>query len=134
MSVQIGIPFSLDPNGFISERSTPETQAHDRVESLVQTEPGERVMLPNYGVSASALVFEPDKNIVQNELVQKITFQAAQWEPDIIINVVNIPDNLDEVGTAGIAVNYAVRNNSSIGNQYAVIGPSGVILQKTLRV
>lgn len=134
MSVQIAVPFSLDPNGFISERATPAQQAHDRVQVLVGTEPGERVMLPNYGISASELIFEPDKSIVQNELVQQVKTQAATWEPDIIINVVNIPDDLEQQGTAGIEVDYAVRNTSDIGNQYAVIGPGGVLLQKTLRV
>jgi hypothetical protein len=133
MSVQVTVPFALDPNGAISKRTDENLQAFDRVQALVNTQPGERVMLPNYGIRATELVWEPDVSIVSNELTQQLAYQSALWEPNLDIRISRLPESPDE-GTAGIEFDYSIKTGPTTGNQYAVIGPSGVLLQKTLRV
>lgn len=134
MGVQVSVPFALSPDGSISKRTDPDMQAFDRLQSLLNTEPGERVMLPDYGISATSLIFDPDVDYVRNELNNQIQYQSTIWEPDIEIRTVIVPDDVAEQGTAAIQVEFQVRTNVAQGNQYAVIGPSGVLLQKTLRV
>lgn len=58
-------------------------QAGQHVTSLVSTNPGERVMLPGYGVALSALVFAPNNLAVVATVQQDVVKALAQWEPGL---------------------------------------------------
>lgn len=102
MSNEILTPFQLTPSGAIAVTTDPGVQAEQHVTSLVSTTPGERVMLPSYGVALAALVFAPNDPVVVGTIQQDVTQALAQWEPSIIVNSVSPAAGQDP--TTGMAM------------------------------
>jgi hypothetical protein len=57
-SIEISVPFSIDPSGDIAVVSDPVRRACQYLQALALTSPGERVMRPTYGVGLRRMVFE----------------------------------------------------------------------------
>jgi hypothetical protein len=89
VSIEIQTPFQLTPSGAIAVTTDPGVQAQQHVTSLVSTSPGERVMLPAYGVPLAALVFASNDPVVVATIEQDVTTALAEWEPSIIVNSVS---------------------------------------------
>ena len=53
------------------------------LKNLVLTAPGERVMLPDFGVGARRFLFEPNTGLVFSDLKSKITSQVTKYLPFI---------------------------------------------------
>jgi|ERR1700682_3549581 len=83
---------------------------------ILDTEPGERVMRPDFGAGLRGLVFEP-VNVRLVALVQHRVEQAlTQWEPRIDVKAVTV--NTDEAtsGKLKVEVGYVVRATNSFYN------------------
>ena len=102
MSTEIVAPFQLTPSGSIATTKDPRVQAQQHVTALVSTNPGERVMLPGYGVGLAALVFAPNSPVVTATIQQDVAQALAQWEPSIIVNGVSPAAGADP--TTGVAM------------------------------
>lgn len=89
MSTELLTPFQLTPSGAVAVTTDPGVQAQQHVTSLVSTNPGERVMLPAYGVPLASLVFASNDPVVVATIEQDVTNALAQWEPSIIVNSVS---------------------------------------------
>lgn len=129
---QLSLPFALDVDGSLREHVDPDKQVGDRLRSLVETEPGQRVMLPTYGMALSGMVFEPDDEIVQNEVDRELRDQASMWEPEVEIQAVSLPVASDEEGGVGLQIQWERTGSArswgaATGTKRAVIGTSGVI-------
>lgn len=83
MSIEIAIPFRLDTEGRIASESNPNRQIRQHVMSLINTEPGERVVLGDYGVALSDGLFENDDETVAIDLGDEIMAAFARWEPGV---------------------------------------------------
>lgn len=109
MSTEILTPFQLTPSGAIAVTTDPGVQAQQHVTSLVSTTPGERVMLPGYGVPLAALVFSPNDPVVVATIEQDVTAALAEWEPSIIVNSVSPAAGADPTqGVAMVNVDFQV--------------------------
>lgn len=135
MGRQMSIPFKLDANGLISEQSNLDKQVGERLMALVGTEPGMRVMLPDYGVAINGLVFEDDDDIIQTELTNAVQEAANRWEPGAVIKAVeNNSDKLD--GISGVQIDFEridgpeFRRSQVVGVNKVTIGPGGVIREE----
>ena len=53
------------------------------LKNLVLTSPGERVMLPDFGVGARRFLFEPNTGLVFSDLKSRITSQLTKYLPFI---------------------------------------------------
>lgn len=114
MAKEIFMPFSLNDDGGIAVTENSDTQVRQHVISLVSTEPGERVMLPDYGVNISQYLFDPNDYHMNDELNQKVHTAVQTWETGIIVSdTIPVPDK-DEISLARIEVKYA--RISSNGN------------------
>ena len=58
--------------------------------SLLLTNPGERVMLPEYGTPLATIIFEPNDNAVIEQVREMIINSIATWEPRIVVQNINI--------------------------------------------
>lgn len=58
--------------------------------SLLLTNPGERVMLPNYGVNLRQFLFEPNDAALQSQVRNLIIAQLNIWEPRVVIEQIDI--------------------------------------------
>ncbi len=129
MAVNFSVPFSLTPTGQVSTTDDPNQIGSDRMESLIGTYPGERVMLPGYGVNIPAQLFAAD--IVENE--QRIAIQVQQavntWEPTLILNSVTVKSVSQEPGISRINVKYSLSTNNQLTpSKTAVLLVGGTII------
>lgn len=107
MSQEILFPFQLNASGGIAVTEDPNVQAEQHVTSLVSTAPGERVMLPAYGVALEALVFGSNDPVIVATIQQDVTQALANWEPAIIVTGVSPAANADpSQGVAMVNVDY----------------------------
>jgi phage baseplate assembly protein W len=124
------IPFALTPSGQVQTTSNPNQIANDRVEAVVGTYPGERVMIPDYGVDLPSFVFSPDIPAQQSILVTKIKSAINQWEPSIILeNVVPVTSQSD-VGIIDVNVEFTLSNDPNLTPvQIATVEVGGRVVQ-----
>ena len=57
---------------------------------LLLTNPGERVMLPDFGTPLRKLVFEPNDPTLEVQAKKMIADAIARWEPRIEINNISV--------------------------------------------
>jgi|SRR5579862_834484 len=108
------VPFSLTATGQVSTTSDPSQIGEDRMESLVGTYPGERVMIPDYGVNIPAQLFSSDVEVEQPVISLQIQQEVAKWEPTLVLNDVTVQQISQEPGISRINVEYSLSNNSQL--------------------
>lgn len=100
-------PFALTAQGKVATTVDPDQIALQRVESIVETPPRERVMLGNYGVDLPHYLFSPGVDTATVEIENDVAAQLAIWEPTI--NVIDvIPDmSQAQVGIVSVDVEFS---------------------------
>jgi phage baseplate assembly protein W len=107
MSTEIQTPFGLTPSGGVASTANPATQTQQHIQTLVSTNPGERVMLPKYGVPLSSYVFGADADVVSTAIGQNVSAAVAQWEPSVsLLDIVPVISDTSE-GNAQVKIEYA---------------------------
>lgn len=89
MSVTITLPFAFDANGSVATTTSERKQLLDRVQAVVATLPGDRVMRPTYGVDTTKFLFMPSPDLAAAEIKQAITAGVALWEPSAVVRQVD---------------------------------------------
>lgn len=132
MSIEIAAPFQVNSSGSIATTTNPQVQAQQHVTSLVSTQPGERVMLPTYGVSLNALVFAPNDPAVVTTIRTDVTNAIAQWEPTLIVqSVTPVPGADPTQGQAAVNVDYTIAgtmNTPGVSVQTATVLVGGSVI------
>jgi uncharacterized protein len=93
-NIAIGVAFPLNGSAVFNSSYTTQDQAKSNLINVLLTEPGERVMEPNFGVGLKKLLFE--NQIKEDELEGRIKDQCAFYVPEIdITNLIIqiIPDS-----------------------------------------
>lgn len=123
------IPFSLTPTGQVNTVDDPGTVGTDRMESLIGTYPGERVMLPEYGVNIPAQLFSSNLEAEQSVLSLQIQRSVQNWEPTLILNSVSVQSVSQEPGISRINVQYSLSaNNQLTPSKTAVVLVGGTVI------
>lgn len=93
----IGAPYPIikHPRGFLRTVHGVDSLRADLL-SLLLTNPGERVMLPTYGVALRKLIFEPGDTILVEQAREMIVTAIRTWEPRITVESIDITTNPDE--------------------------------------
>jgi len=112
--MNFSVPFSLTPNGKVSTTSDPNQVGSDRMESLIGTYPGERVMLPDYGVNIPAQLFSSNMEQEQTIIALQVQQEVAKWEPTLVLNEVTVQTVDQEPGIARINVQYSLSANNQL--------------------
>lgn len=87
-------PLAKTPRGILAQKTGVEQIKADLLQLLL-TNPGERVMLPNYGTPLRELFFEQNDKELINRARQVISQAILTWEPRIVVTnleVTNMPD------------------------------------------
>jgi phage baseplate assembly protein W len=82
---------------------------------IIGTDPGERVMRPDFGAGLSAFVFEPMTPATLESLRLRVQEALVDWEPRIDVEKVTVTAVPDE-GKALIDVRYRVRATNAHHN------------------
>jgi uncharacterized protein len=83
---------------------------------ILETEKGERLMRPDFGVGLRRLMFRP-LNTATKALVQKeITDALVEWEPRIDVESVIAREDRAREGVLLVSIRYAVRATNTFYN------------------
>jgi phage baseplate assembly protein W len=135
MPTEILYPFALNTDGSIAITADPNAQINQHIESLVSTQPGERVMLPAYGVNTFGQLFAPDDNVATAALLNDVTAAMQTWEPNVnVANIVSasVPGSFYPGGTTGIQIDWspvAVQSPAAAGTITATILVGGDVIE-----
>lgn len=113
MAVEILIPFALDSKGALAVTSDLDRMANQHVRSLIATNPGERVMLADYGVPLAETVFEPNNNLAPT-LAEQIRQQLTKWEPSLTITGLTPKLGTEGQGIVDIEVDFTRLDSTDI--------------------
>ena len=87
----LGAPYPIvrNPRGLLSTQGDVNQIKSDLL-CLLLTNPGERIMLPEFGTPLRDLMFEPDDDIIINEARDMIINAITTWEPRINISAIDV--------------------------------------------
>jgi phage baseplate assembly protein W len=83
---------------------------------IMGTDPGERVMRPDFGAGLRAFVFEPLNPATMEALRQRVNEALVDWEPRIDVERVSASAAAEAAGKVLIEVSYRVRATNSHQN------------------
>ena len=107
MTGQLSFPLRVDGTG---RSATADGDAHVRelVELVLLTDPGERVMRPDFGCGARALVFAPVDDVLAAATQALVNAQLRQWLDDVV-SVDAVQSELRDDGALVVTVAYRRR-------------------------
>lgn len=135
MPTSMTYPFMLNTDGSIATTADPNKQVNLHIESLISTQPGERVMLPHYGVNTFGQLFAPDDEVATTVLINEVTAAMQAWEPNVnVVKIAHVPVAGDFYpgGTTGIEVDWspqAVQSPAAAGTITATILVGGQVIE-----
>lgn len=97
MTRAITYPFSIDTHGRVSYTQDPRKIWQDRVRAVINTQVGDRVMRPGFGVNTEAAVMNYGTP-AQDELITNIKAAFTNQLPSL--NVQNITAGMDDTSGA----------------------------------
>ncbi len=87
----MGMPYPICKNarGLLRTQSGVEQIKSDLL-TLILTNPGERVMLLDFGINLRQFLFEPNDGLLEEEVRRAIDQQLRLWEPRIVIDQIEV--------------------------------------------
>jgi phage baseplate assembly protein W len=108
-------PVSIGADGDISMAEGAD-DVHEAVRLLLETEPGERVMRPEYGCGLRSFVFAPINTTTCTLVRQRVEQGLTRWEPRIDVQEVRVVTDDAEAGRLLIHIDYRVRSTNTFYN------------------
>tara|TARA_R110000803_G_scaffold75679_4_gene140041 strand:- start:1 stop:378 length:378 start_codon:yes stop_codon:yes gene_type:complete len=106
--LSIALPLSLDEkDGPYKSNVTLDEVAQQNIKMIVLTNPGERVMEPDFGVGIRNYLFEQETPFLINDIRTRINNQVEKYAPFIKIRELNIDIDSDN-GFLSVQIKYAV--------------------------
>lgn len=93
----IGLQYPLikTSRGILAQKTGIDQIKADMLQLLL-TNPGERVMLPEFGTPLRKLLFEPNDPALTLQAKQMIQKSLEQWEPRVVISQVVVTSSIDD--------------------------------------
>ncbi len=90
--------------------------------TLIFTNVGERVMLPEFGTNIQALLFEPMTNNIYNDLKLEIRNAADRWIPGINIDDVRFKEDLTELeyNRVTLTIEFSLKVDPNVKDQIEI--------------
>lgn len=94
--VFLGLQYPLvkTPRGILAQKKGVDQVKAD-VLQLLLTNPGERVMLPDFGTPLRRLIFEPNDRTIENQAREMIARSIRKWEPRIVVTDIEVTSKFD---------------------------------------
>lgn len=110
MSTEILQPFQLGSNGEIATTTDPNVQTDQHLLALVSVQPGERVMLPTYGVASYHALFSMNSDSNRLQFINSVNVALSTWEPNVKATVNFVNQASDLTGEMDIAIDWTAGN------------------------
>ncbi len=115
LGVGWAFPPHLETDGTTAE-AVYEEDIRQAIIIILSTNPGERVMRPDFGAGLNAFVFEPINSTTLARLQVQVEGALVDWEPRIDVMEVDITPNASNPGRLDIAISYRVRSTNTVAN------------------
>jgi phage baseplate assembly protein W len=114
----LGIGWAFPPSLKDGQAVTAEYEEAVRQSILIilGTNPGERVMRPDYGAGLNAFVFEPLNTNTIESVRKKVEEALVDYEPRIILDKVRVVIDASRPGRLLIEIDYRVRSTNAVRN------------------
>ena len=110
----IGMPVAPDDAGRLPRAAGPE-KVRESIFIILDTEPGERVMRPDFGAGLRGLAFEPINTTTMALARHRVEQALIQWEPRI--DTIGVMVTADPPrGKLNVDVHYRVRRTNTFYN------------------
>jgi len=100
---------------------------------LLLTNPGERVMLPDFGTPLRALLFEPSNPLFAQRVRNAIIGAINLWEPRVVVLAIDVVDPQGNTGDAAILTN-SDSNSFYVNIKFALPEKLQAVDQLTLEI
>lgn len=109
-SLGVALPLELSSIDGFQMIKTIKKLVSQNLKMLILTVPGERVMIPSFGVGVKTYLFANNDENVRGRLSQKIYEQAQKYLPAVKINNIFFSDNLYdyENGILAVIIEYSL--------------------------
>ena len=104
----ISIPLTLDEGTGFTSIITFKQLVRQNLKMLILTMPGERVMVPEYGVGLKQYLFSNFGENVFGAIQQKITEQVNIYLPAVKINDIIFDSSSSDTSTLGLTIKYSI--------------------------
>ena len=94
-----------------------EDDIEQAIQIILQTAPGERVMLLEFGAGLRDFVFEPNSLVTHRAIETSVMQALIDWEPRIDIERVEVISNDSEPNVLLIHLDYVVRATNTFYNR-----------------
>lgn len=93
--LSVKLPLHSDPDDGIGLNKTYKEVARQNLLNLILTIPGERIMIPDFGVGIKKYLFDNDTPALRAEIIAKIRQQTARYLSYIDILKIEFKSNAD---------------------------------------
>lgn len=92
----LGAPYPIGnhPLGYFHTQTSLDQVKSDLL-ILLLTNPGERVMLPEFGTPLKSLIFEPNDVMLEEKARQMVVDSINAWEPRIVVSNITVSSTID---------------------------------------
>jgi phage baseplate assembly protein W len=101
----VAFPPRVGPDGRVAF-SEGEENVRESIRLILMTEPGERVMRPEFGGGLGRFLFEPNTPATHQAIRAQIHKSLARWEPRVVVESVQIDVDPGEPGAALVTLTY----------------------------
>lgn len=122
---EIKVPFQIDPaTGGVAVLTQQLDVINQHIITIIFTLLGERLMLPTFGSSISAQVFEPNNSILAAFLVDDLKKAITAWEPSVKVQSITSSPSTTNLTGINLAVSYTVVPFNNLNSVSVNVGGS----------
>lgn len=111
-----GMGFPTDLEGDKIAMAKYEDDVHQAIKIILGTNPGERVMRPDFGAGLNDFIFEPINTTTMALLKTRVQEVLIDWEPRIEVEQVKLATDPNERGKLLINILYRIRATNTQHN------------------
>ena len=115
LGVGVGFPVRLTSEQTL-ESAIYEEDIRQAIRIILGTNPGERLMRPDFGAGLNQFIFEPVNSATMAQVRAQVEEALIDWEPRIDVDEVKVSADPGERNTLLIEVHYRVRATDSRQN------------------
>jgi uncharacterized protein len=115
LGVGWAFPMSMEADGQIA-MAFYEDDIGQAIRIILGTNPGERLMRPDFGAGLNAFVFEPINTTTIEILKNQVRDSLVDWEPRIDVQQLDVTADPDQRNKLLINIIYRVRTSNSLSN------------------
>jgi len=93
-----------------------EQDVQQSIRIILGTNPGERVMRPDFGAGLNQFVFEPVNTATMNAVSTQVQESLINWEPRINVIDVNVTTDPAQMNCLLIDIEYQIRASNTTAN------------------